>query len=78
MQNRSILFIHRLAFGFVYFVFVYGCTHVMMCLWRSEESLKQSVLFLRLVGSQNWIQVVRFGGKHCYSLSHLTSPIKLF
>lgn len=32
--------------------------------WRSENFLWKSVLFFHQVGSEHWIQVVRFGGRH--------------
>jgi hypothetical protein len=46
---------------------VYDCgmdTQVLPYKWRSEDNLWESVLFYH-VGSRNWTEAVRLGGKQC-------------
>lgn len=43
---------------------------------RSEDNSWEQVLSYH-VGSWDWTQVVRFGRKYLYSLSHLTAPLQM-
>jgi hypothetical protein len=45
--------------------------HARVCMWRSEDSFVELVLFFYHVGSVNQTQAVRPGGKCSYLLSHL-------
>lgn len=42
--------------------------------WRSENSLREWFLSFHHLSSGDQTQVVRFGSKHIYLLSPLTSP----
>lgn len=42
-------------------------------MWRSEDSLQKLFLSFHHVGSWDWTQVIMFGGKCFYPLSHLPS-----
>jgi hypothetical protein len=46
--------------------------HPMVCLWRSEDSLRRLVLSFSYVGPQNWTQVIGHGSKSLYPQSHVT------
>lgn len=47
---------------------------MMSLLWRSEGNVQESVLFFHHMGPRYQTQVVRFGGKTLYPLSHFSSP----
>lgn len=57
---------------FVLCVEAYVPTH------RSEDNLKESVLFFYHVGSENQTEVVRIGGSCLYPLSYFTSSLEGF
>jgi hypothetical protein len=48
------------------------------CRGLSQDSFQESVLFFLCVDRRDQTKVVRFGGKHLSSLSHLTSPEIIF
>lgn len=49
-----------------------------LCVWRPKDYLSKAVLFFHHEGSKNWTQVGRYGSKHPYPLSSLTSHQGLF
>lgn len=55
---------------------VHMCVYIytMACMRRSEDNLGEWVLSFHHVGPGDQTQIVRFGGKYPYWLSHLTGP----
>lgn len=50
------------------------CKH---CIWTSENSLWESVLFFHYSGSRDLNQVVKLGHSYLYLLNHLTSSLNI-
>lgn len=48
------------------------CTYALVCVWRSEGTLQDSLLSSFCVGPRT--QVSRLGGMHLYPRSHLDGP----
>ena len=51
-----------------------GGAHPAIHTWGSEDNLQESILSFHFVVSGTRTQIIRFGSKHLYALSHLTSP----
>lgn len=49
------------------------CTNAMACMW-SDDNLQDLFLFSYHVGSRDWAQFIRLGGKCLYSQRHLACP----
>lgn len=47
--------------------------HAVVCMWRLEDSLWELALSFYRMGSKDWTQIVRLGGKHPYLLLTLVS-----
>lgn len=54
--------------------FLYTCSNVTACIWRSEDILPGSVLSSSSVGPRDRIQVVGLGSNHLDLLSHFGDP----
>lgn len=56
----------------------YGCAHDTTCVLKSENNLEKSLLSVPHMhpGAQN--QVIRFGGRSLFLVSHLTGPVPSF
>lgn len=60
------------------YVYVHVCICMQLyaraCVWRSEDSLRESVLSLSHMDPRNGTQVFGLGSKYFYLLSHLAGP----
>lgn len=50
-----------------------GSAYTMVHMWGSDNNLKESVLSFYHVAPRNPTHVIKFGGKHLYPLSYLSS-----
>lgn len=72
-DKKIVFFISNITF--IYWLCVGGqmlCTWAMVCVWRSEDNVQDSVFSSYHVGSRT--QVYRLGGKHLHPQSRLDGP----
>lgn len=73
LKNKT--FIYLFIYSFIYWGDGSGWAPATVCVWRSEDGLKDWILPFLRVGSRFRTQVTRLGGKCLYSPSHLTTLV---
>jgi hypothetical protein len=61
-------------FNVLHFIYLCECMHALVLMWRSENSIQESVLSFYHLSPRNQTQVLKLGGCCLYLQSHLTGP----